>query len=66
MVGVVVVDDAGWKIESGRGVIVANFNFLLEGKKNMSLTCVNVGRKEVSLKNEIISKIEIGESFFSF
>lgn len=24
------------------------------------------GRKEVSLKNEIISKIEIGESFFSF
>lgn len=46
MMGVVVVDDAGWKIESGRGVIVANFNFLLEGKKNMSLTCVNVGRKE--------------------
>lgn len=24
------------------------------------------GRKEISLKNEIISKIEIGESFFSF
>lgn len=24
------------------------------------------GRKEVFLKNEIISKIEIGESFFSF
>lgn len=24
------------------------------------------GRKEVSLKNEIILKIEIGESFFSF
>lgn len=24
------------------------------------------GRKEVSLKNKIISKIEIGESFFSF
>lgn len=52
MVGVVVVDDVGWKIESGRGVIVANFNFLLEGKKNMSLTCVNVGRKEGSIFEE--------------
>lgn len=46
MVMVVVVVDAGcWKIVSGRGVIVANFNFF--GRKNkrgekMDLACVNV------------------------